>query len=92
MRITLLGRPGCPTCAKLEMDTINALALLGIEAELEHIYDPMEVSKYNVLPPAFILDGAVKAAGRAPGQEEIKALLSNIPKKKDSSQGCAYCK
>ncbi len=92
MKITLLGRPGCPTCAKLEMDTINALAQLNIEAEVEHIYDPAAVKEYNVLPPAFILDGRVKAAGRAPSITEIKAILSNTPKEKDSSQGCPYCK
>lgn len=63
MKITLLGRLGCQTCAKLEMDTINALAYLGIDAEVQHIFDPEEVKKYNILPPAFILDGAVKAGG-----------------------------
>lgn len=91
MKIVLLGRPGCSTCAKLEMDTINVLAHLGIDAEVQHIFDQEKVKEYNVLPRAFILDGTVKAAGRAPSIEEIKAVLSNIPKEKDVSQGCAYC-
>jgi hypothetical protein len=92
MRIILLGRPGCPTCAKLERDTINALSHLGIEAEIQHIFDPTIVKEYNVLPPAFILDGTVKAAGRAPSISEIKAILFNTQGEKDSSPGCAYCK
>lgn len=88
MKITLLGRPGCQTCAKLEMDTINALAHLGIDAQVEHIFDPERVKEYNVMPPAFILNGAVKAAGRAPSLEEIKAILSS----NSSKNGCVYCK
>ncbi len=91
MKITLLGRPGCPTCAKLEMDTINALAQLGIDAQVEHIFDPEVVKEYDVLPPAFILDATVKAAGRAPSLAEIKAILSNNQRKKDNSN-CTYCK
>lgn len=71
MKIVLLGKPGCTTCAKLEMDTFNALAKLGIEAELEHVFDQEEVRKYNAAPPAFILDGAVKTSGRAPSMQEI---------------------
>jgi predicted DsbA family dithiol-disulfide isomerase len=92
MKITLLGRPGCPTCAKLEMDTFNALAQLGIEAEVEHVFDPAVVREYHVLPPAFILDGKVKVAGRAPSIIEIKAILSNTLGEEHSSQGCGYCK
>ncbi len=91
MKIVLLGKPGCQTCAKLEMDTINTLAQLGIDADLQHIFDPERVEEYNVHPPAFILDGTVKAAGRAPTQEEIKAILSNSSGK-GSSTGCVYCK
>lgn len=58
------------------MDTINALSELGISAELEHITDPEEVLKYEVGIPAFILDGKVKAVGRAPSFHEIKEMLS----------------
>ncbi|MEE8401978.1 MAG: thioredoxin family protein [Candidatus Hydrothermarchaeaceae archaeon] len=72
----LLGREGCPTCAELEMDTINVLSKLGISAELNHITNPEEVKKYNISPPAFILDGSVKVVGRAPNIQEIKAILS----------------
>lgn len=72
----LLGREGCPTCAELEMDTINVLSNLGISAELKHITNSEEVKKYNISPPAFILDGKVKAVGRAPNIQEIKAILS----------------
>ncbi len=94
MRIVLLGRPGCATCAKLEMDTFNALAKLGIDAELEHIFDPEEVSKYDAAPPAFILDGAVKVNGRAPSMLEIINILKDGMKttSSDSSSGCSFCK
>ncbi len=76
MRIVLLGREGCPTYARLEMDTINALAQLGIDAEFKHVMDEGEVKSYGIFPPAFIVNGKIKAAGRAPSFNEIKNILS----------------
>lgn len=76
MKIVLLGRKGCQTCARLEMDTINALAQLGIDAELKHVMDEKEVKSYGAFPPAFIINGKIKAAGRAPSFNEIKNILS----------------
>ncbi len=60
------------------MNTINALSSLGISAELEHVMNPEEVKEYKISVPAFIIDGNVKAVGRAPGFQEIKTILSNI--------------
>lgn len=90
MKIVLLGRPGCATCAQLEMDTFNALAKLGIDAELEHVFDPEEVRKYNVPPPAFILDGVVKTRGRAPSLQEIINILRNGANA--AGNACSFCK
>ncbi len=78
MKIVLLGREGCPTCAELEMNTINALSSLGISAELKHVINPEEVKEYKISVPAFIIDGDVKVVGRAPSFQEIKTILSNI--------------
>lgn len=96
MKIVLLGKPGCATCAKLETDTFNALAKLGIDAEVEHIFNQEEVSKYGAAPPAFILNGVVKTRGSAPSMQEIINILKNeanrIETSARSSQGCSFCK
>lgn len=75
MKIEVLG-PGCPKCKATEENVRKALTELGIEAEVEHIYDIKEYSKRGVMfTPALAIDGEVKVSGHVPSVEEIKQLL-----------------
>lgn len=77
MRIEILG-PGCTRCRATEENVRKALAELKLEAEIDHIFDPVEISRRRVLlTPGVVLDGEVRSSGRVPSVEEIKAWLSS---------------
>ncbi len=75
MKIEILGT-GCPKCKATEENVRKALVELGLEAEVEHIYDAKEYSKRGVMfTPALAIDGEVKVSGHIPSVEEIKRML-----------------
>lgn len=76
MKIEVLG-PGCPKCVKLYETAQAAVKELGIAAEVHKVTDITKFISYGVmLTPALVVDGTVKCAGKVPGVEEIKKLLS----------------
>ena len=63
MRIEVLGT-GCARCNQLEKDVYNALAELGVDAEVEKVQDLQKILQYRVMmTPALVIDGKVKSAG-----------------------------
>lgn len=77
MRIEILGA-GCPKCQATEQIVRKALAELGLEAEVVHVYDPRKFQEYGVMfTPAVAIDGQVKLSGHVPSVEEIKRLLAH---------------
>lgn len=78
MKIEIMG-PGCPRCGAVERNAIAALNQLGVNADLEHVYDVKEYIKRGVMfTPALAVDGEVKVAGRVPSVEELKALFASL--------------
>ena len=74
-KLQILGT-GCPKCKKLAENTEAAARALGIEYEIEKITDINEIMKFGVmLTPALVVDGEVKAVGKVPEPEDIKAML-----------------
>lgn len=79
MEIKVLG-PGCPRCQQTEKNVKEAVAETGIQANVEHVTDFMEIAKYGVFgTPAVVIDGEVKSVGKIPKKEEIKAWLAKPP-------------
>jgi small redox-active disulfide protein 2 len=75
MEIRILG-PGCPRCAELERRVINALAELGVAADVGKIADMKKILEYKIMgTPGLVINGEVKSSGRIPRPEEIKAWL-----------------
>ncbi len=75
MEIKVLG-PGCPRCGELERRTKNALAELDVAADVEKVSDIKKIMEYGILStPGLVIDGKVKASGRIPRPEEIKAWI-----------------
>jgi small redox-active disulfide protein 2 len=75
MEIRILG-PGCPRCGEVEKRTINALAELNMEADVQKVTDIKKISEYKVFAtPGLVINGKVKAAGRIPSPEEIKRWI-----------------
>ena len=73
--IKVLG-PGCPNCERLERDLMALMTELNISADLEHVRDPAEISRYGMMAmPALVINGKVKAAGKIPAKATLKAWL-----------------
>ena len=73
--IKILGS-GCAKCNQLEQATKEALAELGIQAEIEHVTDFAQIAAYGVMTtPALVVGGKVVAYGKVLKKEEIIPLL-----------------
>lgn len=76
MEIKVLGT-GCAKCSELEKATREAVAELGINANIEKEEDIMKIMEYGVMrTPALVVDGKVVVSGKSPNAKEIKKLLS----------------
>jgi small redox-active disulfide protein 2 len=75
VKIEVLGM-GCCSCSKLYDVVQEAVAELGIEAEVVKVDDMKTVLEKGVMTtPALVVNGVVKVAGRNPGKDEIKKYL-----------------
>ncbi len=75
MKIEILGT-GCPRCKTLEKATKNAVAKLGIFAQIEKVDDIAKIMGYGVMSmPGLVVDGKVALAGRLPSEDEILEIL-----------------
>jgi small redox-active disulfide protein 2 len=73
--IKVLGS-GCARCNELEKRVRDALAELGIAANLDHVTDLKAISAMGVLmTPGLAIDGKVVSQGKIPSKNELKRLL-----------------
>ena len=73
--IQVLGT-GCPKCEKLADAARQAADALGLDYDLEKVTDIGRIAALGVMmTPALVVDGEVKAAGKVPDDDEIKAML-----------------
>lgn len=69
--------PGCAKCNQLAANVKTVADELGVEYEIVKISDFNEMMKFGVMmTPALAIDGKVKAVGKVPTVNEIKAMLS----------------
>jgi len=75
-QIKILGS-GCAKCERLAATAQQAAEQLGIEYQMEKVKDLQEYPKYGLMmTPGLVVDGELKAQGKVPSVEEIKALLA----------------
>ncbi len=75
MKIHILG-PGCAKCTQLTETVTIAAKELGIAIEIEKVTDFNQIISFGVMmTPGLVVNGEVKAVGRVPSLEEIKAML-----------------
>ena len=75
-KLQILGT-GCPKCRQLAQAAEEAAKGLGLEYELEKVTEINEIMKFGVMmTPALVVDGEVKVAGKIPGDEDLKKILS----------------
>jgi small redox-active disulfide protein 2 len=74
--IEVLGS-GCPNCHRLEANAREAVAMVGVEAEVRHVTDPREIVSRGVMStPGLVIDGVVVSMGRIPSAGDIAVWLS----------------
>ncbi len=77
MLIKVLG-PGCANCKRLEERTREAVADLGLDAEIEKVTDYAEIAGYGVMKtPGLVIDERLVVSGRVPTSREIADLLTS---------------
>ena len=77
MEIKVLGT-GCANCKNLEKQTINALAELDIDANVEKVEDIQKIMSYGIMrTPALVIDEKVVLSGRVPSLNEIKEIIKS---------------
>lgn len=68
--------PGCAKCNQVAENVAAAADELSIEYEIVKISDFNEMMKFGVMmTPALAIDGDVKAVGKVPTVDEIKAMV-----------------
>ncbi len=76
MEIKVLGT-GCPKCKTLEKTSREAVAELGIDANIEKVEDIVKIMSYGIMhTPALVIDGKVVLSGRLANITEIKNLIT----------------
>jgi small redox-active disulfide protein 2 len=75
MKIQILGT-GCAKCQLLEKNAREAVAELGLAAEIEKVTNVDDIMEMGVMmTPALAIDGDVKVVGKVLSKDSIKELL-----------------
>ena len=76
MTIKILG-PGCMNCKTLERRTMEALAALNIQANMEKVEDLDRIVSYGILrTPGLVIDEKIVWQGGLPTVEKIKEMIT----------------
>lgn len=75
MKIQILGS-GCPKCRLLEQHAREAVAELGVPAEIEKVTDTNAIMEMGVMmTPALAIDGVIKSVGKVLLKDQIAAFI-----------------
>ena len=74
-KIEVLGS-GCNNCIRLEKNAREAVAALGVDAEIVKVTDYAEIMAYGVMStPGLVIDGRVVSVGRVASAGDIAGWL-----------------
>jgi small redox-active disulfide protein 2 len=75
MKIEVFG-PGCYRCIEVQKIVNDALAELGVSADVEKIKDMGKIIEAGIMPtPGLRINGEIKCCGRIPTIEEVKKWI-----------------
>jgi small redox-active disulfide protein 2 len=77
LKIQVLG-PGCANCERLEKLAQQAVAELGVEAEVEKVTDMRQIMARGVMAtPGLAVNDKLVSTGRVPSASEVRTLIAN---------------
>jgi len=77
-QIRVLG-PGCYRCQELYEHTTEAVAELGLDADVQKVVDLTEIARRGILAtPALVVDDELVLTGQVPTTKQIEQLLSSL--------------
>jgi len=77
VKIEVLGS-GCANCQRLEALAREAVAKLGVQAEVAHVTDIKEIMARGVMAtPGLAVNGKVVSKGRVPSAAELEILIAD---------------
>ena len=77
MKFEVVGS-GCRKCIELEKRVRGAVSMLGLKAEVEHVYDVSRMVGMGVVStPALIMDGKVILSGMLPTTDYLVSLIKS---------------
>ena len=76
LKIEVLGS-GCANCHRLEALAREAVAGLGVEAEVKKVTDVKQIMARGLMAtPGLVVNGKVVSKGRVPSASEVKGLIA----------------
>jgi len=83
LKIQVLG-PGCANCQRLETLARQAVAGLGVEAEVEKVTDMRQIMARGVMAtPGLVVNDKLVSTGRVPSASEVRTLIANARMEED---------
>lgn len=75
MNIKVLGE-GCDKCSQLYENTLEAVAQLGLDAQVEKVESLIDIVKLGVMTaPSLMVDGRLVVSGQVASTKAIMKLL-----------------
>jgi small redox-active disulfide protein 2 len=75
--VKVLGS-GCANCHKVEAVARQAVAGLGLQAQIEKVTEYAEIHKYPILAtPGLVINEKLVSAGRIPTEAEVTTWLTS---------------
>jgi len=75
MKFKVIGS-GCRKCMELEKRVKEAVSKLGLDADVEHIFDISRIAEMGIVStPALMMDGKVILSGMLPTTEYLISLI-----------------
>ena len=77
MKIHVLG-PGCSRCGKLLAEVEQAVAEVGVEAQLCKVESLEQIVRFGVaFTPGLVIDGLVVSQGKLPTRDQIVKWITD---------------